>query len=571
MLALAAMLPACLAAGQVGNVADPAHDPGTCRVLGFGAQPWRALEVVAGALLSAVPVGTLATRAGLGGALVAAAAGATTYSVARRLLATCAETRRLHYVVAVIATCAALLAPPWQLESATVGGSATGALLVLLATALFVRACDRPQRATCGIAALAMGAAIGHEPMVGACSIVGCTAFAAASRQARRSIADAWRAHRHVMATAFLTGFAPLAIALARTRASGTALPAALAGAWAGERGASVVASPAPFLRAEVGTVLGLLTLGGTALALLVARARPLASALVAIAATGLACGWVGAPLGVTRFGAPVLASLAASCGLAGVAMQAIVRAIATARIPFARASATMVLLLELTLPVEAADAAMARSLPRSSGATAIWDDLAWGELPPESVVVLTEPRVYARALAARALGALRSDVTVVLAQADRSTARGILRRDAALVPLWRDLELTGAPGEASLSSLAMVRPVAMAYEPRWGRAIGRHLVPIGLLDRFEPEPRGASDRWRALDAFAEKRRRLAAVIAPDPRAPRDPELTEITAYLLRARAIALLANGDPSEDIARRALDDLRAFAPSDPLAKRP
>src|SRR5258708_17193054 len=109
--------------------------------------------------------------------------------------------------------------------------------------------------------------------------------------------------------------------------------------------------------------------LGGAALAMLDDRARPLATALVAVAAAGLACGWIGAPLGMTRFGAPALASFAASGALAGVGMQAVVRAIAKARVPFARGSASMGLLLELTFPVEAGESAIAPSLPRSSQA----------------------------------------------------------------------------------------------------------------------------------------------------------------------------------------------------------
>jgi hypothetical protein len=70
-----------------------------------------------------------------------------------------------------------------------------------------------------------------------------------------------------------------------------------------------------------------------------------------------------------------------------------------------------------------------------------------------------------------------------------------------------------------------------MAYELKWGRVLGRHLVPIALLDRFEPEPRGASDRRRALESFAAKRDRLERLTA------NDPELSAATVYLLRARA----------------------------------
>ena len=94
---------------------------------------------------------------------------------------------------------------------------------------------------------------------------------------------------------------------------------------------------------------------------------------------------------------------------------------------------------------------------------------------------------------------------------------------------------------------------------PRWGRALGRHLVPVALLDRFEPEPRGASDRRRALDVFAPKRERLARA------ASKDPELAESASYLLRARALDVAASGD--RDLVGRAVDDLHAFAPDNPV----
>jgi len=235
------------------------------------------------------------------------------------------------------------------------------------------------------------------------------------------------------------------------------------------------------------------------------------------------------------------------------------VRAIARARVPLASASAAMVLVLELAIPVDSADEALLRTLPRASGAAALWDDQTWGALPARTVVLVTDARLGRRAAAAQATGALRGDVAVVPAQTRGVAASRVLAEDAALVPLWRDLELAGSPSEASLSSLASVRPLAMAYEPRWGRALGRHLVPVALLDRFEPEPRGASDRRKALDLFAPKRAQLAQA------ARGDPELEQAAAYLLRARALDVAASGD--RDLVGRTVDDLGAFAPNDPV----
>jgi hypothetical protein len=129
--------------------------------------------------------------------------------------------------------------------------------------------------------------------------------------------------------------------------------------------------------------------------------------------------------------------------------------------------------------------------------------------------------------------------------------------RDAALVPLWRDLALSGLPTEASLSSLASVLPLAMAYDAKWGRAIGRHLVPLALFDGFEPEPRGASDRRRAFDVYAASRKRLAAALADG-----EPELAAATIVLLRARAL-LMADLAGDRDLAEQAARDVNAFEP--------
>jgi hypothetical protein len=296
---------------------------------------------------------------------------------------------------------------------------------------------------------------------------------------------------------------------------------------------------------------------------MLVPGARPLASSLVAVTISGFGCAWLGAPLGPTRFGAPVLAGFATASVLAGVAMQAVVRAVATAKVPMRRASAAMIVVLEVVLPVDMADDGLVRAGPRGSGAASAWDDAAWASLPPATVVLLTDSVLFARARAAQAGGRLRDDLTLVPTFLHDARAWRALAADPALVPLWRDLELVGTPGEASLSSLAAVRPLAMPYVPEWGKSIGKHLVPVTLFDRFEPEPRGASDRRRGLDDFAALRDPLQRGIAGD------PELMAAAADLLQARA-RLVTDLSSDPDLAARTAADLRAFLPADPAVAR-
>jgi hypothetical protein len=556
--AVCALVPASLAAAHVGRVADAAHDAGVASAMGLEAGAWRALDALVASLLAALPVGSRATRAGMGQALVMAAAGATLYLLGRRLAAECAPQRRAGGIAAGIATLAAVCAPAWQLEGSVAAGGATGGLLALLPLAAIAGA-EEHDTSRWRLAAFAVGLALAYEPLVGACALASCLAFGAAAPGRVRRI-GALRSDGATLVAFLAAGLAMLLLALARARLAGVPLLGALAEGWAGDRGASPPGLPAAFVRVELGPVLGALAVGGAVLAALAPRARPLGAGLVAVVVVGALSTAAGAAAGPTRFGAVVLAAVAAACALAGAAMQAIVGAVADARLPLSRASATMVLLLLLAIPVDEADEALVRSLPRASGAASVWDDVTWGELPPRAVVLVTDPRLWRRATAARATGSLRGDIAVIPTFPHGPPAARALARDVELVPLWRDLELSGAPTEDSLSTLSTLRPVAMAFEPRWGRVLGRHLVPAALLDRFEPEPRGASDRRRALDAFVPKRERLARA------ASRDPELAQAAAYLLRARALGVAATGD--RDLVGRVVEDLHAFAPDDPVA---
>jgi hypothetical protein len=556
----AALVPAGLAASHAPRVADAAHDAGVARVVGLDAQAWRALDGVFGLALLPLPAAARSLGAALGDALVVAAAGVLLYMLARRLLASCADTPRLGYAVAVIAATTPLVSAPWQIEGASVGGSVTGATLVL-APLLLVSA--RPGAAAWPGAVFgvpfALVLALGHEPLAGVCALIGVIAYVVASAPARASLAGAWREQPLLLAGAVVAGASPLAIALLRVRFSGAPVAAAFARDWAGERGLSHAGSPLAFVSVELGVVLALLAACGVALAALVGGARPLALALAATTVAGFACGWLGAPLGPTRFGAPVLAAFACASVLAGVSMQALARAVAIAKLPMARASAAMIIVLELALPADMADEGLARAASRATGAAAAFDAAAWGPLPVGAVLLVTDAPAFTRVRAAQAAGRVRDDVTVVPTFLHDARAWRVLATDPALVPLWRDLELLGSPSEASLSSLASTRTVAMAYVPAWGKAIAKHLVPATLYDRFEPEPRGASDRRRGLDLFAPIRERLQRGIAGD------PELNAAAADLLRARAeLATDLSSDP--DLAARTVADLRAFtgAPS-------
>jgi hypothetical protein len=551
-VALSALIPACLAAlsgAGAGNVADAAHDAGVARVLGLDPQPWRTLERLPQLALIALPLGTRAARAAVGGALAIAVAGAAMLVLARRLLRLCSRASIVSSLVAAIAAMSAVVAPCW-LGEAGAGGSGLGGVLAVAPLLSVMDVSARRWRWAAFFASMALA----DDPPAGLCAVVAAGVAVATDPATRRSLAGAWSQERGALGVWAAAGAAPGLLGLVHARLAGASTASIVAGLFGETPGTSFASSAASamlFLRDALGPMQATLAVVGAVLGLLFAQARPIVLGLLALVILGPLCG----SASTARVAAPGLAAFAAACALGAIALQAAVRAVAGANVPFARASAAMVMVLELAIPVDSADEALLR--PRFGPDAALWDELAWDPLPPRAVVLLSSPRVGLRALAARAQGSLRDDVVLVPTYALSSHARRALSRDAALMPLWRDLELEGVPGGASLSALATTRALAMAYEPRWGKELGRHLVPLGLLDLFQPEPRGASDRRKGLASFRRLRERLAVA------AQNDSELAETTAILLRARAWELASGGD--RDLVGSALEDLHAFAPGD------
>jgi len=301
----------------------------------------------------------------------------------------------------------------------------------------------------------------------------------------------------------------------------------------------------------------------GVVLAARVPAARRLLVSLALVIAVGALSCALGAPSGPSHVSAVALAATASVHVLAAVALVAAVSAIARARVPFAQASAALVVVLELVLPVRAADETLGRRDARSASASMVWHEVAWGSAPASAVLLVSEPATMRRIAAARATGQMRADLLVVptFALPSRLSDRA-LRAEPKLAPLYRDVALGVTPEEFSLTALAIERPLLASFDPRWDRNLARHFVPVGLTTRFEPEPRGASDRRKALDAFTPAKDLLVRVAI----AKKDLDIASVTASLLRARAIGMAATGE--RDVLSRALDDLRPFAPEDAVA---
>lgn len=565
MLAVASVVPALAGALHASNAPAATHDAEVLRAVGLGHDgPLRALDAWAAAPFLLWPVGTAAYRASLASVCAGGLAGGALFLVVRAVLARSGDAPRLGPAVAAVASTAVTLGVAWQLEMTAPGGAALGALLGVLPWLSL----DGPRdaKALALRAAVPLALALAYEPWLGAAALSAWLAGWAVARFERRSaagpaseVADArgplWTNARVV--AALVAAVAPPALTLA-WRGRG-ALPAAPSG------GAAASVDPVAFFHAQLGWLALALAVAGVALAAKNPRARAHAAAFVVAAAFGaLAVDRGVAAGGPSRFASVALLALAAAGAAMAIAMQALVLAVSRARVPFAPASAAMVVVLEITFPVVNLDEASLRSAARARAAEFPWDEVMTADLPFGTLLVAHDDVVVRRLARARALGELRPDLSVLATRhLDAPASRAALVRSPELAALFRDVTLRGAPTEWALVSLADVRPVALLFDASWDPGLARHLIPAGAFDRFWSEPRGIVERRKALDAFAPTRAALVEAVAPEG-AARDAALSQLTAAVLRARLDAFVAGRQ--RDLVARGLDDLRLFDPEAP-----
>jgi hypothetical protein len=512
--AIAMALPVVVSSSGAGTVA--AADEGVVRVVGHGYTGlFRGLDAIV-----ALPFGAHARWATL---VAAALFGLATFILARRLGRAVAP-GPLSLALAVLAAALATLTLPAQREAVLVSGNLLGALLVIAPVALV--AARAPYVAIAGV----LGLAASYDIPVAITSALAVATFAILARKR-----PAW------------TDSLPLAIAIVpvawmlwrRVVAPDASLEVAFFASPMGEGAREVAKSAAiTIARAELGVVALAFAAGGAVALLRSKITRPLAASLVVvIAAAGAAFPALGAPAGPVRFGATLLAGLAAIAVLAAAGMAAVVALVANAKIPLARASATMIVLLEIAVPVRVFDDAQLALAKAPKDTTAKWNASVFGDLPKNAVVLVPNARLFLRARAAAATGELRADAIVLPTSGlgARATGREIAR-EPLLAPLVRDLALYGAPEEFSLSQLAAARPLLVAFDSRWDKRFARHLVPQGAFDRYFVEPRGAPERMKAFATIAQD-----AMVS----LRSSPALADATRDLLQARKSAATATGE--------------------------
>lgn len=555
---LCVLIPVMMALSFAGNQGDTAHDGAVVRVLGLrGAGPFGFLEALITAPFLWIPLGTRAYRAAMSSAVGVGVIGFLIFELAKRAAARAVPARSLEEpliarsltMAAALASLAATLNAPMMLEASIAGGCTWTVVFALLPGYLLFREQSlersaKPVAARPGTASLVsfvVALAFSCDPIAGA--------FAATLVLASGAFSVRW-----TMLVPFLLGLLPLG--LCWFQAGDVPLTLFHDG----------TLTPAHSLKAFLSLELGAFAFAVVAVSVFfLARTphgrvycyRTLPAFLVPFIAIAK-----GAQSGPTHYAASALLLHALFSMLVAPAAAVVVIGTAKLPIPFARATAVLLAMLFFAIPLRVLDDATLRAHARSDASTLSWERFAVAGLPKDSLYLTSDERVWLRLRAARITGSLRDDLEVLPFRAlSAKAAPTILREDPHLGALLRDFLLTGEPSENALSKVSAERPVVLDYDSAWNPLLTKHLVPVGAFLKFEPEPRGASERRLALEKQAPERARLGRAIMPD----KEPELILLLARQMQRRALAIGITGE-RESISH-AIDDLRAFAPKDPL----
>lgn len=558
--AAACLGPMLVALASASNAVDAAHDAGVVRTLGrSGAGLFHGPDLVLAGLGNLLPLGTRAFRAGAPSALLAGLLGVIAFELAFAALGTHAlspreghDRPRTRAGLSLIASLVVTLSPIVQFEAASPGSALLGACLALLPIAMGLR----EDRAPVPMArfGLLVGLAFAEEPLLGIVALVGTLAVAP------KLWGDVSRSAGPFLG-GLLVGLLPIAWAAMDSLREGVRVPWMAAAM--GDRGVASVSTLSAFMRSELGYLeLALASAGFVVMVRHAGRERRLALAfagVVLVAGLGI---YSGAAAGAVRFSALAIAGTTVLAASGASALWALTDTVAHARIPFAAASATMMQVLFLAAPLRMLDETETRNALRGEASTHLWEELAFDDIPPRALLLISEDRLYSRVRAARAAGTMRPDIDVLPTFAlDARSARTVIAHEPKLTSVVRDMMIAGTPSELSLSELSAARPLVLEFGASWDRGLARHLLPAGLFTRFEGEPRGISDRRIALDKQMGARDRVASAILPS----KNPELVKLTVRALRIRAISTAVTGE--RESTSRALDDLRMFAPRDAI----
>ncbi|HEX4475770.1 MAG TPA: hypothetical protein VH142_11875 [Polyangiaceae bacterium] len=515
-------------------------------------------------LFALLPVGGRVLRAGLVAVLGAGVAGACLYSIARTLLAKSGASPRFAAWLALACSLATTLSPLFQAEASSASGAtlATGFALAVLASR------ERLDRDN-GTRSFAMGALFGlcaaESRLTAAVVALSLVARAIVERRSAADLRDA-EPRREVLAAAAgaLTtwGFFMIPALLRPLGAHGS-----------NDLGMSLFDASAPLARNAVNAApvldawageVGPFALALVALGVVrIVMKRPVRDAFAPLAVFVAAAALVAprpeidlardAHASISLLATAAL-SLAAALGVHGASL-----ALRRSRLPFAPAATVLLVVLYSTLVFAAVEASTTDPARSFDLGTAAWTDEAFGELPPNALVLVRSRALALRFWSARMARGERPDVVVVPLEliGKGSVARRLVEQEPALAPLVRDVAMTGKTTEYSLSALADARAFYVELDPTWDKHLFEHLKPSGLWLGFAAHPLGRSDRTAAL-ASDDRRRIIHRIVGGRD----DPATESVLSNAVREQALVLAALGDV--DSARRALEDLNRLDPA-------
>lgn len=514
------------------------------------------------ALLDFLPLGSRALRAAWVAALGLGALSWLLYRAIRAAARALVGERRSPRLLPALGLAAALSAGlgPFLLEGVVPGGATLGAALALgsVLTALGIFGQDGRTPLVLG---LLLGATLLESRMACLAAVVAVTAHFALD--ARR---EAWSQTAWLAASGGLLGLAVLPVALLGAAWVEPSLGLEIARG-VSHAGAHFGVEESNALRAWTSAT-GLLWCGFSLLGfgLSLFRARlwpwlvPLSTLFLLDAAFGRSPDMGSAdPLGAVRLLGVVPLALGGPLGV-----TLVIRWLARERVAFFPQVSTLIVVYSFTLAFVSAEASGKSVAAREeSAADAVTHEL-WQSLPPRAVLLIRSEPLLLRLLADRAARGSRPDVLVIsVPEFERGGAQAeALARDPALVPLVRDMLLSGQPSEYALSELSDRRPLYVELGTGWDTRIWGHLVPRPFLGQYASHPLGRSDRKTGLErARATDVRVIAAARA----AEGDAATRAWVAHGFRERASMLAALGD--RELARLAVNDVLTLLPEDEL----
>lgn len=513
-------------------------------------------------LMALLPLGGRLLRAGWVSALGLALAGAVAYRLIERALSLSLSTPRLSPLLALAATLTAVLAPSWQLEGTLAGGVTLGVALALLAiwVALGVQA---------RWSTVALGALVGT-------TLVESHSAALAlgvALLARMLLVRRWpKPHTAIelglgfvaplLLAALYLMLRPLSPNVELDLSGGIGTSSLMSVDAAAERTTALAA-----WLSDAGLLPCLLGLFGLVLALFRKPLRGLGAPFAALFLVDL--GFPASKVGIVASDtlAPVrLLSLIAIAGASALAVQAVATYMRRARVPFAEPASALLVVFHFTLAFAAVEDSAFAADRRDQVAADAWTDEALEALPPSALLVVRSEALAYRLWAAQIARGARTDLIVIpepLLERGNVAAR-LLRQEPALAPLIREMALSGAPTEFSLSSLSDARPLFVEIDSRWSKRLRDHLAPRAFFPRFSAHPLGRSDRAQSLKENDDGwQRALGVALRPG---ARDAATLVVMQSELRDRAQLLADAGD--REAAEAAVQALFGIDPHDSVA---